>query len=219
MTWFLSCGRCGRAVISRVRPCRAPCCPGRAGAASSRGRRSRGPPWWPVTGSHRRAADRSAALNERASWNRSSRSLARAVASTASSARAARDGGCWPARAARGRAGRRRRPGRRRRTAAVRSAARRAGSPRSRGRCGRPRPHRAPARGRGTTGVPRNAWTWVTVALGAVRPREIPKSTTLTAPSGVIITLAGLMSRWTTPARWLDLSAERSPDLVLDRVR
>ncbi len=53
-----------------------------------------------------------------------------------------------------------------------------------------------------------NARSWVIVVAASPPSRAIPKSTTLTAPDGVIITLAGLMSRWTTPARWLEARAE-----------
>jgi len=39
----------------------------------------------------------------------------------------------------------------------------------------------------------------------------MPKSITLTSPLGVSITFAGLMSRWTMPARWLYSNASSTP--------
>ena len=48
---------------------------------------------------------------------------------------------------------------------------------------------------------------WVNAGIIVVAPlaraRAMPKSMTLTWPDGVSITLAGLMSRWMMPARWL----------------
>ena len=41
---------------------------------------------------------------------------------------------------------------------------------------------------------------WVMVLLSI---RAIPKSAILTWPAPVTMTLAGLMSRWITPAAWL----------------
>lgn len=56
-----------------------------------------------------------------------------------------------------------------------------------------------------------NTRSWVIVAVGSPLSRAIPKSTSLTPPDGVIITLAALMSRWTTPDPWLASSAESTP--------
>ena len=39
----------------------------------------------------------------------------------------------------------------------------------------------------------------------------MPKSITFTVPAGVSITLAGLMSRWMIPARWLYDNASSTP--------
>ena len=47
------------------------------------------------------------------------------------------------------------------------------------------------------------AWVWVIVAAVSAMARAMPKSITLTSPRSVSITLAGLMSRWTMPFRWL----------------
>ncbi|OLT09942.1 hypothetical protein BJF77_09205 [Kocuria sp. CNJ-770] len=44
--------------------------------------------------------------------------------------------------------------------------------------------------------------------------RAIPKSMTFTWRSGVTITFAGLMSRWTIPARWLYSRASRIPRVM-----
>ena len=41
----------------------------------------------------------------------------------------------------------------------------------------------------------------VMVSLRSVAPLAMPKSISLTTPSGVSIMLAGLISRWTTPWR------------------
>ncbi len=51
--------------------------------------------------------------------------------------------------------------------------------------------------------MPMTAEVAVTVALASAMARAMPKSITLTAPSSPIMTLAGLMSRWTMPWRWL----------------
>ena len=51
--------------------------------------------------------------------------------------------------------------------------------------------------------MPMTAAVCVIVADASATARAIPKSITLTSPPGVSITLAGLMSRWTMPARWL----------------
>ena len=48
---------------------------------------------------------------------------------------------------------------------------------------------------------------WVTVAEVSATARAMPKSMTFTAPDCVIITFAGLMSRWMMPLRWLNSSA------------
>ena len=50
----------------------------------------------------------------------------------------------------------------------------------------------------------------VTVAASSARVRAMPKSITLTAPVWVIITLAGLMSRWIRPLRWLKSRAPQT---------
>ena len=47
------------------------------------------------------------------------------------------------------------------------------------------------------------AWVWVIVAWVSAMARAMPKSMTLTAPSSAIMTLPGLMSRWTIPMSWL----------------
>ena len=51
--------------------------------------------------------------------------------------------------------------------------------------------------------MPTTAAVWVMVADESAIARAMPKSITLTSPDGVSITLAGLMSRWMMPARWL----------------
>jgi hypothetical protein len=51
--------------------------------------------------------------------------------------------------------------------------------------------------------VPTTAAVCVMVEDESATARAIPKSMTLTSPVGVSITLAGLMSRCTMPARWL----------------
>ena len=49
--------------------------------------------------------------------------------------------------------------------------------------------------------VPMTAAVWVMVELVSATARAMPKSITLTMPVEVSMTLAGLMSRWTMPAR------------------
>ena len=49
--------------------------------------------------------------------------------------------------------------------------------------------------------VPITAAVCVIVADVSATARAMPKSITLTVPPGVSMTLAGLMSRWTMPAR------------------
>src|SRR5665647_2628885 len=56
--------------------------------------------------------------------------------------------------------------------------------------------------------VPMTAWVWVMVPAASAMARAMPKSITLTAPVGVSMTLAGLMSRCTIPAWWEYSSAE-----------
>jgi hypothetical protein len=51
--------------------------------------------------------------------------------------------------------------------------------------------------------VPTTAAVWVIADDESEIARAMPKSITLTSPLGVSITLAGLMSRCTMPARWL----------------
>ncbi len=51
--------------------------------------------------------------------------------------------------------------------------------------------------------MPMTAAVWVIAGWASERARAMPKSITLTAPDGVSMTLAGLMSRWMIPARWL----------------
>ena len=51
--------------------------------------------------------------------------------------------------------------------------------------------------------VPITAAVWVIAEDASAMARAMPKSITFTSPDGVSITLAGLMSRWTMPARWL----------------
>jgi len=57
------------------------------------------------------------------------------------------------------------------------------------------------------------AAVWVIVDDVSATARAMPKSMTLTAPVEVIMTFAGLMSRWTMPALWLFDSASRTPRL------
>jgi hypothetical protein len=51
--------------------------------------------------------------------------------------------------------------------------------------------------------VPTTAAVWVIVLEASETALAMPKSITLTSPEGVSITLAGLMSRWMMPERWL----------------
>ena len=51
--------------------------------------------------------------------------------------------------------------------------------------------------------MPMTAEVWVMVAPMSSIARAMPKSITLTAPDGVSMTLAGLMSRCTMPWAWL----------------
>jgi hypothetical protein len=51
--------------------------------------------------------------------------------------------------------------------------------------------------------VPITAAVWVMSEVVSATARAMPKSITLTWPCGVSITLPGLMSRCTMPARWL----------------
>ena len=51
--------------------------------------------------------------------------------------------------------------------------------------------------------MPTTAEVCVIVEVPSAIARAIPKSMTLTSPLGVSMTLAGLMSRWMMPARWL----------------
>ncbi|BDZ42087.1 hypothetical protein GCM10025865_13860 [Paraoerskovia sediminicola] len=62
--------------------------------------------------------------------------------------------------------------------------------------------------------VPMTDWVCVIVAAESAMARAIPKSMTFTVPVGVIITFAGLMSRWTIPA-WCEYSsAESTPAAI-----
>jgi hypothetical protein len=58
--------------------------------------------------------------------------------------------------------------------------------------------------------VPITAAVCVIVAEVSATARAMPKSITFTSPFGVSITLAGLMSRWMMPARWLYSKASRT---------
>ena len=58
------------------------------------------------------------------------------------------------------------------------------------------------------------AAVWVTVAELSASARAMPKSMTLTAPARVIITFAGLMSRWMIPLRWLKSSAPQTSAMI-----
>jgi len=62
--------------------------------------------------------------------------------------------------------------------------------------------------------VPMTAWVWVMVPAASAMARAMPKSITLTAPVGVSMTLAGLMSRCTIPAWWEYSSAESTPEVI-----
>lgn len=62
--------------------------------------------------------------------------------------------------------------------------------------------------------MPMTAWVCVIVAAESATARAMPKSMTLTAPVGVSMTFAGLMSRWTMPA-WCEYSsAESTPETI-----
>ncbi len=50
--------------------------------------------------------------------------------------------------------------------------------------------------------MPITAAVCVIVADVSATARAMPKSITFTRPDGVIITFAGLMSRWMMPALW-----------------
>ena len=58
------------------------------------------------------------------------------------------------------------------------------------------------------------AWVWVIVPAASAIARAMPKSITLTAPVGVSMTFAGLMSRCTMPAWWEYSSAESTPAVI-----
>jgi hypothetical protein len=62
--------------------------------------------------------------------------------------------------------------------------------------------------------VPITAWVWVIVPAESAIARAIPKSITFTAPVGVSMTLAGLMSRCTMPARWEYSRADSTPAVI-----
>lgn len=51
--------------------------------------------------------------------------------------------------------------------------------------------------------MPITCAVWVIVAAESAMARAMPKSMTLTSPLTVNMMLAGLMSRWTMPPRWL----------------
>ena len=51
--------------------------------------------------------------------------------------------------------------------------------------------------------VPMTAAVAVMAEEESAMARAMPKSMTLTWPAGVSMTLAGLMSRWMMPLRWL----------------
>ena len=63
--------------------------------------------------------------------------------------------------------------------------------------------------------VPMTAAVDVIVAAESDTARAMPKSMTLTAPCGVIITLPGLTSRCTMPFRWLK---SRAPQMSAARL-
>ncbi len=52
---------------------------------------------------------------------------------------------------------------------------------------------------------------WVRSPAPPDTARAMPKSATLTSPPSSMMTLAGLMSRWTTPLRWANPSADATP--------
>ena len=58
--------------------------------------------------------------------------------------------------------------------------------------------------------MPTTDWVWVRLPVSS-KARAMPKSITLMSPSGVSMTLAGLMSRWTMPLRWLYSSGPSTP--------
>ena len=62
--------------------------------------------------------------------------------------------------------------------------------------------------------VPMTACVCVMVAAESATARAMPKSMTLTAPVGVSMTFAGLMSRCTMPAWWEYSSAESTPAVI-----
>ncbi len=62
--------------------------------------------------------------------------------------------------------------------------------------------------------MPITAAVWVIVAEASATARAMPKSITLTSPFGVNMTLAGLMSRWMMPARWLYSSASSTSAVI-----
>ena len=62
--------------------------------------------------------------------------------------------------------------------------------------------------------MPMTAAVEVTVAPLSDSARAMPKSITFTAPDRVIITLAGLMSRWMMPLRWLKSSAPQTSEMI-----
>ena len=62
--------------------------------------------------------------------------------------------------------------------------------------------------------MPMTLAVWVTVAELSATARAMPKSITFTAPACVIITLAGLTSRCTSPARWLKSSAAETSAVI-----
>ena len=65
--------------------------------------------------------------------------------------------------------------------------------------------------------MPMTAWVWVIVADGVGDGPGDAEVHDLDAPVGVSMTLAGLMSRCTMPARWLYSSAARTPDVIRER--
>jgi hypothetical protein len=58
--------------------------------------------------------------------------------------------------------------------------------------------------------VPMTAAVCVIAGWASESARAMPKSITLTAPDGVIMTLAGFTSRWMIPWRWEKSSAEHT---------
>ena len=55
---------------------------------------------------------------------------------------------------------------------------------------------------------------WVRLS-SVLTARAIPKSVTLTSPSGVMRTLPGFTSRWITPWRWAKARAAATPAPML----